>query len=269
MICIKVGLVQFRPELFQVKRNVERALQLIENKKARLFVFPELSFTGYTFKTKKEVEEVSEIVSDENDCGYSIQVFRDFAMKNQTNVVFGFVEKDGEKFYNSSILIKHDGRYKVYRKMHLFYEEKLFFEPGNTGFWVDEIEGVKLGLAICFDWIFPESFRTLALKGAQIIAHSTNLVMPYCQEANKIRSLENRIFIITANRWGEEKNGQKINKFTGMSQITNPQGEVIVRFPKQGDLVEIVDVDPSEALKKSINDYNDLFEDRRVDFYCC
>ena len=153
--------------------------------------------------------------------------------------------------------------------MHLFYEEKLFFEPGNTGFWVDEIEGVKLGLAICFDWIFPESFRTLALKGAQIIAHSTNLVMPYCQEANKIRSLENRIFIITSNRWGEEKNGQKINKFTGMSQITNPQGEAIVRFPKQGDLAEIVDIDPDEALKKTINDYNDLFKDRRTDLYYC
>lgn len=269
MIAIKIGLVQFRPELFQVRKNVEYALKLIKDKKADLFVFPELSFTGYTFRTKKEVAEVSETVSDENDCGYSIRVFKDFAIKNQTNVVFGFVEKDGEKFYNSSILIKHDGSYRVYRKTHLFYEEKLFFEPGDTGFWTDEVEDVKLGLAICFDWIFPESFRTLALRGAQIIAHSANLVMPYCQEANRIRSLENRIFIVTANRWGEEKNGQKINKFTGMSQITNPQGEVIVRLPEQGDFVKVVSIDPVEALKKSINNYNDLFEDRRVDFYSC
>jgi len=182
---MKIGLVQFRPELFQIKENVEKGVNLIKEEEADIFIFPELAFTGYTFNTKKEVEWVSE---DKN--GYSIRVFRDFAISKNTSVVFGFVEKDGDRYYNSSILIKKDGSYRIYRKTHLFYEEKLFFEKGDTGFWVEEVNGVKIGLAICFDWFFPESFRTLSLKGAQVIAHSANLVMPYCQEANKIRSLE-------------------------------------------------------------------------------
>jgi len=264
VIDIRIGLVQFKPILFQIEENVERALNLVKNEKAELFVFPELSFTGYTFNTKEEVEAVSE-----TEHGYSIQMFRDFAITNHTNVIFGFVEKSGRKFYNSSVLIKRDGSHRIYRKTHLFYEEKLFFEAGDTGFWVEEVEGIKVGLAICFDWIFPESFRTLALKGAQVVAHSANLVMPYCQEANKIRSLENRIFIVTANRWGEERNGSKVNKFTGMSQITNPKGEILVRLPEEGDVVKVVNINPNEALKKSINKFNNLFKDRREEFYNC
>lgn len=259
---MKIGLVQFKPELFQVKENVEKGIKLIENEDAELFVFPELAFTGYTFNTKNEVEWVSEDIT-----GFSIKSFRDFAFSKNTNVVFGFVEKKENKFYNSSILIKPDGKYRIYRKTHLFYEEKLFFERGNTGFWVEDINGVKIGLAICFDWFFPESFRTLALKGAQVIAHSANLVMPYCQEANKIRSLENRVFIVTSNRWGEEVNVLNSNNFTGMSQITNPKGEVIIRFSKKGDKVKVVDINPDEALNKNINKYNHIFEDRIEKFY--
>ncbi|WGS64182.1 nitrilase-related carbon-nitrogen hydrolase [Marinitoga aeolica] len=259
---MKIGLVQFRPELFQVKENVEKGIKLIENKDAELFVFPELAFTGYTFNTKNEVEWVSE---DKN--GFSVKMFKDFAISKKTNIVFGFVEKYENKYYNSSILIKYDGSYKIYRKTHLFYEEKLFFEKGDTGFWVEDVNGVKIGLAICFDWFFPESFRTLALKGAQIIAHSANLVMPYCQEANKIRSLENKVFIVTSNRWGEEVNLLNSNIFTGMSQITNPKGEVIIRFPQKGDKVKVVDINPDEALNKNINKYNNIFEDRIEKFY--
>ncbi|KLO24227.1 MULTISPECIES: nitrilase-related carbon-nitrogen hydrolase [unclassified Marinitoga] len=259
---MKIGLVQFKPHLFQVKENVERGIDLIKNESADLFVFPELAFTGYTFNTKNEVEWVSE-----NMDGFSIKAFKDFAISKKTNVVFGFVENDNEKFYNSSILIKSDGSHRIYRKTHLFYEEKLFFEKGNTGFWVENINGVKIGLAICFDWFFPESFRTLALKGAQIIAHSANLVMPYCQEANKIRSLENRVFIVTSNRWGEEINALNSNKFTGMSQITNPDGKVIVRFPQKGDKVKIVNINPEEANNKNLNKHNNIFYDRIPEFY--
>lgn len=259
---MRIGVVQFKPTLFKVEDNVRKAINLIEKHDAELFVFPELCFTGYTFNSKDELESVAE---DEN--GYSIMRFRDFAIKKHTNVVFGFVEKRNDKFYNSSILIKSNGEYRIYRKTHLFYEEKLFFEPGDTGFWVEEIENIKIGLAICFDWIFPESFRTLALKGAQIIAHSANLVMPYCQEANKIRSLENRVFIATANRWGEERNGSRFYRFTGMSQLTDPEGRVIFRLPESGDFVKVVDIEPAKAFEKKINEYNDLFKDRRIEFY--
>ncbi len=257
-----VGVVQFKPELFKIRENVERAYELIKNESADIFVFPELAFTGYTFKKIEEIKSISEDVN-----GYSVQFFRRFCVEKKTNVVFGFVEKDGEKVYNSAILIKPDGSYRIYRKTHLFFEEKLFFTPGDTGFWVEDVNGVKVGVAICFDWFFPESFRTLALKGAQLIAHPSNLVMPYCQEANKIRSLENRLFIATANRWGEEINGEKKYKFTGMSQLTDPKGNVVFRLEPEGDYVKIIEIDENFAYNKQINNFNDIIKDRRPEFY--
>jgi predicted amidohydrolase len=83
---------------------------------------------------------------------------------------------------------------------------------------------VKVGMMICFDWIFPESARTLALKGAQIIAHPSNLVLSYCQQAMFTRAVENRVFTITANRTGTEINGDKELYFTGKSVIVDTKG---------------------------------------------
>ncbi len=257
-----VGIVQFKQELFKVKENVERAYELIKNENADIFIFPELAFTGYTFKSIEEVRNLSEDLE-----GYSIQFFKNFCVEKKTNVVFGFIERSKEDVYNSAILIKQDGSCRIYRKTHLFFEEKLFFTPGDTGFWVEDVKGVKVGVAICFDWFFPESFRTLALNGAQLIAHPSNLVMPYCQEANKIRSLENRVFIATANRWGEEINEEKKYKFTGMSQLTDPKGNVVFRLEPKGDYVKIAEIDENLAHNKQINDFNDIIKDRRPEFY--
>jgi predicted amidohydrolase len=65
-----------------------------------------------------------------------------------------------------------------YRKTHLFFEETLWFTPGDSGFQVWDIGMAKVGVMICFDWYYPESARTLALQGADIIAHPSNLVLP-------------------------------------------------------------------------------------------
>lgn len=262
---MKVSLVQFRPELFQVKSNVEKALKMVNDTEEDLIIFPELAFTGYTFTNMEEVEKTSETIENEN--AYSINTFRNFAIKKNKNIIFGFNEKNNNEYFNSSIFIKSDGNYSVYRKIHLFNRENLFFTPGKEGFFVEDFKGYKIGMAICFDWIFPESFRTLSILGADLIAHPSNLVMPYCQEANKIRSLENRIFIATSNRWGIEKNKSIENKFTGMSQITDPKGTIIERFEKERDLVKTYDLNLLESRNKNINKYNNIFEDRKKEFY--
>jgi predicted amidohydrolase len=121
-------------------------------------------------------------------------------------------------------------------------------------------------MLICFDWIFPETMRTLALKGAQVILHAANLVMPYCPDAMVTRALENRVFIVTADRIGEEKRNGKEYKFVGKSQIVAPNGEVLIRAEDE-ECVKIVDIDPVIALDKKVNDFNDLFADRREDLY--
>ena len=163
-------------------------------------------------------------------------------------------------------LISPDGLIGVYRKAHLFFEEKKFFQPGDTGFHIFEYKNVKLGMLICFDWIYPEAMRTLSIKGAQIILHPANLVTPYCPDAMITRALENRVFIILANRCGEEERNGKNNKFIGQSEVVSPQGKILVRVGQE-ECVKIVDIDPSLALNKKFNQYNDLLIDRREHLY--
>ena len=126
---------------------------------------------------------------------------------------------------------------------------------------------MKIGMMICFDWIFPELTRTLALKGAQIIAHPSNLVMPYCQSAMVTRCLENRVFAITANRVGRETRGDDDFTFTGKSQVTCVNGNILSAAPMGKPCVETIGIDIHHADNKSINPYNDLLKDRREDFY--
>ena len=83
--------------------------------------------------------------------------------------------------------------------------KKLWFTPGNTGFNVFQTGIGPVGIMICFDWLFPESMRTLALQGAQVIAHPANLVLPHCPSAMPIRCLENKVYAITVNRTGREQ----------------------------------------------------------------
>ena len=121
---------------------------------------------------------------------------------------------------------------------------------------------------VCFDWYYPESARTLALKGADIICHPSNLVLPHCPDAMVTRCLENHVFSITANRIGsEERGGKKRLTFIGKSEVVGPRGKIAHRAPEDREDLAVVDIDPKEARDKSLNPYNDLLRDRRTALY--
>ena len=141
------------------------------------------------------------------------------------------------------------------------------FDPGTTGFKVVTRRRVKIGMMICFDWIFPEAARTLALKKAQIICHPSNLVMHYCQDAMITRSLENGLFTATANRVGTERNAELSLTFTGRSQVTDPKGRRLVTFTEDEEGFKAVKISPQLSDTKKVNRFNDLMTDRRVGYY--
>ena len=156
----------------------------------------------------------------------------------------------------------------MYRKAHLFYEETIVFSPGDTGFQVWDIGVAKVGLLICFDWIYPEAARTLTLLGAEILCHPSNLVLPHCPDAMVTRCLENRVFSITANRIGFDQRGDKERlTFIGNSEIVSPRGRILYRASGDREDLAIIDIDPAEARNKALNHYNDLVRDRRPDLY--
>ena len=180
----------------------------------------------------------------------------------------GFVERSGETIYNSAFLVGPEGLVGVYRKVHLFDREKELFAPGDEGFSTWNVRGVSVGMMICFDWIFPESARSLALLGAQLILHPANLVLPHCPAAMRTRALENRVFTVTANRTGcEARVGGEELRYIGQSVLYSPRGELLISGGEDTEELLAVELDETLALDKGVTGRNDAFSDRRPTFY--
>ncbi|MBA7466680.1 (R)-stereoselective amidase [subsurface metagenome] len=260
---MRIGFFQFAPLLGRPEQNLKALAAALTGAEADLIVAPELALSGYLFTRREEVEEMAEPIP-----GPATDRLERAAADANCHLVVGMAERSGKELFNSAALIGPKGLIGVYRKVHLFHEEKLYFSPGDGGFSVFDVTGVKVGLLVCFDHIFPEAARTLALQGAQIICHPSNLVLPeYGQLTTRVRSIENKVFWILANRYGTERRGGKTLTYTGCSQITADNGEVLVRADERGDSLTVVDVDPERAKNKQVTERNDLFADRRVALY--
>jgi predicted amidohydrolase len=259
---MKVGYVQTAPIFGNKEQNIRQVESLLKNKKGDLIVLPELFATGYTFISKEEARSLAEDLN-----GLTAQFLEKMAKSTGAVIVGGFIEKENGEIYNSAMIVKKTGIIDTYKKIHLYYKEKLWFSAGNQELKVYELDDFKLGIMICFDWIFPETARTLALLGADIIAHPANLVLPYCQKAMVTRCLENRVYSITSNRIGQEKRGNDNFIFTGGSQITSYNGDVLSSAPKDEVYVDFIEIDIKKARDKRLNEYNDLLRDRRPDYY--
>ncbi|MFO8034825.1 MAG: nitrilase-related carbon-nitrogen hydrolase [Candidatus Bipolaricaulota bacterium] len=261
---MRVGYVQMEPAFGEPSSNLERARKLLMRERAELWVLPELFNTGYVFASHDEVQELAEPVPD----GPTTQGLVEAAQELKAHIVAGLAERAGSQAYNSAVAVGPRGLVTVYRKVHLFAEEKRWFAPGDTPFPVLDLRGAKVGVMVCFDHFFPEAARTLALQGAEIIAHPANLVMPgIAQRTMTVRALENRLFTVTANRVGAEERGGRALRFTGLSQIVSPVGTLLASSPEEDEDVKALDVDPTLAQDKRLNPWNDLLADRRPGFY--
>ena len=185
----RVAVVQNDPVFGAKERNIDQCVALMQGVEADLYVLPELFATGYNFVIENELRELAEPF----EIGITHERMGEFVSMRKCFVVYGFAEIAGETLYNSAALVGYDGTRGLYRKVHLFDREKLFFAPGDLGFKVFETVLGRIGIMICFDWYFPESARTLALMDAQIIAHPSNLVLPNCPDGMVTRCLENRV----------------------------------------------------------------------------
>ncbi len=260
----KVGFVQFCPLRRDVEGNLSRLDALLCGVEADLLVLPELANCGYLYAAPEELEPYAERGDGR---GPFLSALRALAARVGGAIVAGFAEKGEAGLYNSAAAVSGEGVIQVYRKTHLFADEKDLFLPGDSGFRVFTYRGVRVGMMICFDWFFPESARALALQGAQVIAHPANLVLPYCQQAMATRSLENVVFSITANRYGEESLNGRSLRFTGSSQVMDTKGRRLLQAPAEGDCVLVHDIDPSAADDKWLTARNHLFQDRRPELY--
>lgn len=258
---MKIGFIQFAPVLANVQATMQRIDALVSQCiQADLLVLPELCNSGYNFGSFEQAWSTSETVGD----SVFLRYLASLCQRHGFHIVSGFNEREGDLLYNSAVLVGPQGILGKYRKLHLFMNEKDYFEPGDVGLPVFDIGQARVGMLVCFDWLFPEVWRILALKGADVICHPSNLVLPgLAQKAVPIHALSNRVYVVTANRVGTEAD----LTFTGLSTIADPRGDVLLQASSSEERAGLVDATVDLSRDKNITSRNNILHDRRPEQY--
>src|SRR2546422_4512769 len=243
-----VAAAQIEPKLAEPERNLEACLARLEEAAAagaELLVLPECAIPGYMFESAEEALPFAEEVP-----GPSSEVLERESRRLGMHVVCGLLERDGDTLRNAAVLVGPDGLVGTYRKTHLpFLGVDRFVVPGDELNVYDTPLG-RIGVEICYDLRFPEVTRTLALKGADIVAHPTNFPMAARLQTELItvaRAAENRIYLLTANRVGKERWGE----FCGWSQIVDPFGRRLAEAGETEEALLVAEVDVERAREKN------------------
>ncbi|WP_084151487.1 nitrilase family protein [Paracidovorax oryzae] len=270
---VKVASIQMAPLVGDKPGNLERSVKLIEeaaSQGACVAVLPELASSGYVFASRSEAFALAESVPD----GETSRAWMEVAQRCGIHVVGGVAERQGDRLFNSALVVGPKGYIGTYRKLHLWGDEHLFFESGDLGLPIFHTEFGRIGIIICYDGWFPEVYRLLAMQGADIVCMPTNWVpMPGQLPGEKAMANmlamasahSNGLNIICADRIGIER-GQP---FIGQSLIVSAQGWPVAG-PASHDREEILYA--SINLKRSrsarhLNVFNDVLRDRRDDIY--
>ena len=254
---------QFRPEFGDTAGNVRRMADMVAAARFTapgVIVFPELATSGYEFRGRNEAANLALELD-----GAELLPLRAAAARSNAVVIAGYPERAGGRLFNSAALFLPGGDAVNYRKLHLFDREKQRFDPGDAPPPVVETEAGRIGVMICFDWVFPEAARHLARGGAQLICHPSNLVLQYCQRAMFARSVENRVFTATCNRIGLEARDGRELRFTGASQILSPKGETLAQASSDREELIADTLDLAQADDKLITPLNHVLDDLRSD----
>ena len=259
-----VACLQTRPVFGAVRENLDDATTRLAGVEADLVVLPELFATGYSFRSRDEAMDLAESWPE----GPTVEALAAISARTGGMVVGGFVERDGERLFNSAAVLIDGQPRHAYRKLHLFGFEPETFTPGDGPLPVIEHAGLRVGVMICFDWIFPEAARALALHGADILAHPSNLVLQWCQRAMRTRTLENGVYAITANRVGTEHREPRPElPFTGGSLVLDPLGEALAEGPRDVPALLEAEVDVMRSRDKHVASGNDRIAERRPEWY--
>ena len=265
MKALNLALVQFQPKFRDKDWNLNRIRDLTNGIDADIIVLPELCTTGYFFLSREEAAEAAETAE-----GRTGRFFRSLAREHRAVVVAGFAERAGERIYNSClIVVPEDDSIYLYRKIHLFYKERDCFDAGDRQYFVveDPLRDVRIGAMICYDWRFPEVSRVLALQGADLIVCPSDLVTDVWHRVIPGRAVENKVYVAVANRTGsEERNGETL-AFTGRSAVYDFSGKELACAGPDEEAVVTARITPGLTRDKSFNPFNDLFGDRRPQYY--
>ena len=270
-----------------VEENLEKAEKMIRKAAsdgAEMILLPELFEREYFCQQRRyDFYEYATETEKNPAVNMGIRLAKELAVV----LPISFYEKDSNVLYNSVACIDADGSILgVYRKTHIpddhFYQEKFYFTPGNTGFKVFDTKYARLGIGICWDQWFPETARSLALMGAELIFYPTAIgsepilecdSMPHWRRCMQGHSAANIIPVAAANRIGPEivepckENGGQSSSlcFFGSSFLTDGVGELVesASRDKEEILMHTYDLDEISSDRLSWG----IFRDRRPECY--
>ncbi|RKE36765.1 (R)-amidase [Paraburkholderia sp. BL23I1N1] len=202
--------------------NVQRVLQTIGQRTpgTDLIVFPETTLSG--FPTRDTIGTVAEPID-----GPSLTAVRNAAREARVAVAVGLAERDGNRFFNTTVLVDERGEIALrYRKTHLWASDVGVFEPGDR-YEVCSFKGLTVGILICYDIEFPETARAVASLGADLLIVTNGNMEPFGpvhRRAIVARAMENQMFAALVNRIGS---GDDNLTFPGESALIDPFGDVV------------------------------------------
>jgi predicted amidohydrolase len=246
---VRVAGVQMEPRLGDLAHNratIVRKLREAAQASARLVVFPECALSGYGFANRSDALEHSEPIPGPS----TNEVAAACAALGETYVVFGMLERDGDRLFNACALVGPSGVLGSYRKIHLPYlGVDRFADPGDRPLAVHDAGNVKIGIHICYDGSFPETARVLTLLGAELLVLPTNWpTHSECAADHMMacRAMENVVYAMAVNRVGEEAGF----RFIGRSSIASPEGAILATAGPDAEEILYADIDPARARRK-------------------
>jgi N-carbamoylputrescine amidase len=231
-----------------VEKNIGRAAEMCEvaaEKGAAVIGFPELCLTPWFPRE----ENPAHFALAREAAGGALGPILASSLKRQTVVVLPFFEAAGGKYYNSAAVIDCGAVLGVYRKVHLpsipFYREQFYFSPGDTQFPVFATSRGRIGVQICWDNLFPEGTRILALKGAEIVFAPTAASQErhgHWERAVSANAFANNLFVFRVNRVGHDDG----ISFYGRSFCADPWGESVSELAGSREAVVLADISPAD-----------------------
>jgi predicted amidohydrolase len=270
----RVGLAQLVLPTGELAANRERLLDAIHrcaDQGADLVVLPELASSGYRMAGWREALAVAEPIP-----GPTTEGWREAAAATGCYVVGGICERDGGALYNSVAVVGPEGVLARYRKLHLFAEERLVFQPGDAGLPIVTLPFGRVGVVVCYDLRFPEAMRILALRGADLIAVPTAWAPGFDRtpppdgiidqvHAAAVQANLNQVWVVCASRSGADGD----LAYLGSSVIVNPHGRIEYGpAPRDEEVLEVASIDLAEARRAKVRDpLITPLADRRTDVY--
>ena len=233
---MKIGYCQYAVKHGDIDHNIDTVKTMLKDIDADLIVLPELAFTGYYFETKEALVALSDIDNQTK----IVNALKHIATRENLTLFAGMSEVVGNRLYNSVFVINHTGIIGKHRKINLT-ENETIFDPGDRLELV-ALDHIKVGISICFETWFPESFRILSDLGADLIVAPSNFGGPWTIDVIKVRALENCMPVIMCNRIGEEIIQGENSAFCGHSEIIDHHGNLLVQATNH-PTVDIIDFD--------------------------